>query len=319
MKRTFCVIWLVALTVSGLMGAEAEREWMTDEETGQRIFAREVILSSEQIREMINALDQFAPINRDSFSELKKKVQDPSAKLTIIDVAGVASLEKKEMAWFYELLATNKDPVVRFFGLIPKVMVLKDRAAATNLYQLPRSGLPPSKQWLVENCLHAIGIDPYGDSPAEIFEFLSTTRDEVHPPVGSVAKEFHTKTLDGRNVRLSSFAGKPVLLHFWSTTCGPCIAELPELEKQLKRFKTVHPELVVLGVSLDDNLKQVNTFLQKYDLPWTVVSDKRGWGGEAAKAFHITSIPSDVVIDNEGRVRGYSRTVLSELLKQSPN
>jgi hypothetical protein len=46
------------------------------------------------------------------------------------------------------------------------------------------------------------------------------------------------------------------------------------------------------------------------------VCDRRGWGGQAAKAFHIYAIPSDdVVIDAQGRIAGYSRAFLSELLK----
>jgi len=73
----------------------------------------------------------------------------------------------------------------------------------------------------------------------------------------------------------------------------------------------------VLGVSLDDNLKQLRAFLKKYDLPWLVVCDKRDWGGQAAKTFHITGILSDVVIDKEGRIHSYSRAALSALLKGS--
>ena len=315
MNRFRGIIVSCFIGISSSFAAEPEREWLTDEEMGKQIFQREVVLPATSIPEMIKAMDQFGDTNRDSFTALKKKFQDPDLKLTVMDVAGVASLEKKELLWFYDLLATNKDPVVRFFGLIPKVMVVKDKAAATNLYQLARSGLPESEQWLVENCLHGIGIDPSNESPESIYEFLSTMRDGSHPPVGSVAKDFETTTLQGEKLKLSQFSGKPVLLHFWSTTCGPCIAEFPALEQQLKMLKKGHPELVVLAVSLDDNIQQVNRFLKKYDLPWVVVCDKRGWGGQAARAFHITGIPSDVVIDKEGKIHGYSRTSLSALVK----
>ena len=310
---------LLAIGLFGLLGAirsvpaEAEREWLTDEETGKQIFERQVILPAAAVPEMIKALEQFGDTNRSSVREVKKKIESSNGKLTAMDVAGVASLEKKEITWFYDLLATNRDPVVRVFGLLPKVMVLKEKAAATNLYELPRSDISETERWHVENMLHGIGIDPYHDKPEDIFEFLSKIRDRKHPPVGTMAKDFETFTLEGKKVKLSDFAGKPVLLHFWSTTCGPCIAEFPELQQELKMLKTADPELVVLGVTLDDNLKQVNKFLEKYDLAWTVVCDKRGWGGQAAKAFHITGIPSDVVIDKEGKIRGYSRRVLSSM------
>ena len=315
MNRFLEIALLSLFGIIPSLAAEPEREWLNDEEMGKQIFQREVVLPATCIPELIKAMDQFGDTNRDSTSELKKRLQAPNVKLTVMDVAGVASLEKKEIAWFYDLLATNKDPVVKFFGLIPKVMVVKDKGAATNLYELVRSGLPENEQWLVENCLHGIGIDPYKDCPESIFEFLSTIRDGTHPPIGSVAKDFETFDLNGEKVKLSSFAGKPVLLHFWSTTCGPCIAEFPAVEQELKMLKAAHPELVVLGVSLDDNLKQVNGFLKKYDLPWVVVCDKKGWGGQAARAFHITGIPSDVVFDKDGKIYGYSRSSLSALLK----
>jgi peroxiredoxin len=312
---------LLAVVLFGWLGivcstaAEAEREWLTDGEVGKQIFEREVLLPVPAIPEMIKALEQFGDTNRSSIREVKKTIESSNGKLRLMDLAGVASLEKKEIKWFYDLLATNRDPVVRVFGLMPKVMVLKEKAAATNLYELARSEISETERWQVENILHGIGIDPYKDKPEDIFEFLSAMRERTHPPVGTVAKDFETFTLQGKKVKLSDFAGKPVLLHFWSTTCGPCIAEFPELQQELKMFKAADPELVVLGVSLDDNLKQVNKFLEKYDLAWTVVCDKRGWGGQAAKAFHITGIPSDVVIDKEGKIVGYSRSALSSVLK----
>jgi hypothetical protein len=172
MNRCILPVFVGMLVWVHALAAEPDREWMTDEEIGEQVFGREVNLPSVAVPKIIEALNQHAPTNRSSYSELKKKLEDNARKLTIMDVGAVASLEKPELAWFYDLLATNKDPVVRIFGLVPKVVVLKDRSAATNLYHLARSGLTPKEQWLVENSLHGIGIDPYNDKPDEIFEFF---------------------------------------------------------------------------------------------------------------------------------------------------
>jgi peroxiredoxin len=139
-------------------------------------------------------------------------------------------------------------------------------------------------------------------------------RDRSHPAIGSVAKNFAVATLDSRAIKLSDFKGKPVLLHSWATDCGPCVAEFDNLAKGVREYKTSHPELVIIGISLDDDLKELNRFLSKHDMQWINVCDRRGWGGQAAKAFHINSIPSDVLIDREGKIHAYSRTQLDRLL-----
>lgn len=292
-----------------------EREWLSEEEMGKQIFGRMVFLPKEAFPKILSTIESLDADTKKRLATLKSGIQTNAQGLTIMDIAGLSNVEKKEMAWFYRLLATNSDPVVRFFGLVPMVMVLKEKPAATNLYELGRAkSLAKSDQWLVDNCLHGIGIDVEKDTPEAIFQFITGMRDEGHPAIGSPAPDFAIPTLDGKIVRLSDCKGKPVLLHFWSTTCGPCIAEFPELEKQLGSWKTARPELITMGISLDDNLKVVGAFLKKYRFEWTTCCDRRGWGGDAARAYHITGIPSDVVIDKDGNVSGYSRD-LENLLK----
>jgi len=312
----FCAGLIILVVALGqLARAETERDWLSDEETEKQIFNREVVLPASAIPEMINSLDRVGDTNRSSMLAVKKKLQGVAPKLTIMDVATISNIERTEMAWFYDLLATNKDPVLKCFGLIPQVLVLKSRAAATNLYALGRAQAPNGDQWLIENCLHGIGIDPQKDTPESIFEFISTMRDETRPAIGSVAKNFEIPDLNGKVQKLLDFRGKPVLLHFWSTTCGPCLAEFPALEKELKAWKTSHPDLVVLGISLDDDIKGLKKFLTKYDFRWIAACDRRGWGGDAAKAFHVTGIPNDVVIDSNGKIFSYSWMDVPKLIQ----
>lgn len=298
----------------------AEREWLSNEEMGKQIFGRRVVLPTESLPKIISAIDSLDAETKGRLAALKNGIQTNPQRLKLIDVAGLSNVEKKELAWYYSLLATNADPVVRFFGLIPKVMVLKDKASATNLFELGHAKtLGKSDQWLVDNCLHGVGLDVEKDTPETIFRFISTMRDEAHPAIGSQAPDFSIPTLDGKTQTLSHFKGKPVLIHFWSTTCGPCIAEFPELERQLHAWKVASPDLVVLGISLDDDLKDVAKFLQKYRFDWTACCDRRGWGGEAARAYHITAIPNDVVIDPEGKIVAYSRDAVARSSKTGGN
>ena len=63
------------------------------------------------------------------------------------------------------------------------------------------------------------------------------------------AKDFTLPTLDGKQLSLSSFKGKVVLLNFWATWCGPCKAEIPGFVELQQQYKN---DLVVLGLSVDD-------------------------------------------------------------------
>ncbi len=302
-------LWLSTQSFS----AETEREWLSNDEMGRLIYGRQIALPQSALPTMIEALDRFGNSKRSSTTELKSLLQTNASHLTIMDAAPLLSIEKKELAPVYHLLATNADPVVRFFGLVQEVMVLKEKRAAEDLYKLAHPAAPSPEQVLIDNCLHGVGIDLQQDTADSIFEFLSKMRDETRPAIGSAAKDVAIVALDGRKLKLSDFRGKPVLLHFWSTTCGPCIAEFPELEKELRSLKAAHPDFVVIGLSLDDSLKDLDRFLKKYDLPWIAACDRRGWGGEAAKAFHVTGIPNDVAIDRDGRVYDYSRSGLKKL------
>jgi peroxiredoxin len=291
-----------------------EREWLTNEEMGKQIFERTVVLPAPAIPKILKAIETLSEDQRERVQNFKARLQTNATAVTMKDIAELSNIEEKDLSWYYDLLATNQDSVVRFFGLIPKVILLKDESAAKALYDLGHPASPNKDQLLLDNSLHGIGIDPREDNAKSILEFLGGMRDRTQPPIGSVPKNFAVPTLDGRAIKLSDFQGKPVLLHFWATDCGPCVAEFDNLAKGVLEYKTSHPELVVIGISLDDDLKELNHFLFKHDMQWINVCDRRGWGGQAAKAFHISGIPSDVLIDREGKIHAYSRTQLNRLL-----
>lgn len=111
-------------------------------------------------------------------------------------------------------------------------------------------------------------------------------------------------TLDGGEVTLESFRGRPVLLTFWASWCGPCRVELPELEKLYGEL--VGTGFVVLTVNVDTTTVAAKRFiaatgvdLPVYRLPPSVL-----------EALGVDSIPTNILIGPEGRAdmvtRGYS-------------
>lgn len=120
--------------------------------------------------------------------------------------------------------------------------------------------------------------------------------------IGSMAPEFSLKDTLGHPVALSSYRGKYVLVDFWSSYCGPCRAENPNIVKMYAKF---HPKgFEILGVSFDEKRDRQNwlSAIHHDGLTWQQVSNLTGWDNEAAKLYFIRLIPQNVLLDPNGRI-----------------
>ncbi len=96
-----------------------------------------------------------------------------------------------------------------------------------------------------------------------------------------------TVTLDDRD--------RPVILNFWASWCEPCTREMPALVE----FATVHPELDVIGVAVNDRPADSRRFAEEIGIPFELAVDR---GGDVAADFNVQGLPVTVVIDADGRV-----------------
>lgn len=133
--------------------------------------------------------------------------------------------------------------------------------------------------------------------------------------VGAMAMDFSQNDTAGKKVSLSDFRGKYVLLDFWASWCGPCRAENPNLVAAYNQYKDKN--FTVLGVSLDrENQKQAwLNAIYKDGLAWTHVSDLGFWDNEAARLYGINAIPSNFLIDPNGKI--LAKNLSGEKLKQA--
>jgi peroxiredoxin len=120
--------------------------------------------------------------------------------------------------------------------------------------------------------------------------------------VGQMAPEFTQATPDGRQISLTAYRGKYVLIDFWASWCGPCRAENPNLLRAYQQYKAKNFD--ILGVSLDEagNRAKWVKAIQDDQLPWTQVAELKGWTSKAARAYFVTAIPQNFLIDPTGKI-----------------
>ncbi len=118
--------------------------------------------------------------------------------------------------------------------------------------------------------------------------------------LGANALDFSQKDVDGKEVKLSDYKGKYVLIDFWASWCGPCRQENPNLVSAYKAYK--EKGFNVLGVSLDRSKDPWLKAIKDDELTWTQVSDLKFWKNEVAEQYGIVSIPQNFLIDPAGKI-----------------
>jgi peroxiredoxin len=129
----------------------------------------------------------------------------------------------------------------------------------------------------------------------------------VEPVLNAQAPDFTLETVEGEKVQLSDFNGRPVLINFWATWCGPCRIEMPAIQDRFATYQ--EPGLVVLAVNYDESRGAVSIFRDEMGLTFPLLLDP---GGEVQQLYRNRSYPTSFFVDEQGIIRSHHIGVMTE-------
>jgi thiol-disulfide isomerase/thioredoxin len=139
----------------------------------------------------------------------------------------------------------------------------------------------------------AAALDP---ELKEAAEQLLAKLDRVGKPLN-----IKFKAVDGREIDLGNMKGKVVLVDFWATWCGPCMAELPGVKQTYEKLHDKGFEIV--GISFDRDLDKLKQVLTREKMTWPQYFEGAGEGNKYGEEFGITGIPTMWLVDKKGVLR----------------
>lgn len=138
-------------------------------------------------------------------------------------------------------------------------------------------------------------------------DILATLR---YATVGGTVSDFAGSRLDGVEEGIADFGGQVLLVDFWATWCGPCIAGLPKLRDLMAELPSERFE--ILSISIDAELESVIDFQEDESMPWA--QWHIGVGSELAKIWQVNAIPAYVLIDGQGRILAKGNALTDDFL-----
>ena len=136
------------------------------------------------------------------------------------------------------------------------------------------------REWLFLFVLGGIGLHLVGQWRA--------------PALAGPAPAFELRDLNGALTRLADFRGRPVVLNFWATWCGPCRFEIPSFSS----FAVANPEVAVLGIAVDGTRETLQFAVDELGIEYPVLRGR----GDVQAAYGVSTLPTTVVIDRLGQV-----------------
>ena len=141
----------------------------------------------------------------------------------------------------------------------------------------------------------------YGALSGEMQGSMIAEQTQEAPPPGASAApkapDFAVTDAEGKQVRLSDYVGKPVVLNFWASWCGPCKSEMPDFQAAYETYGDVQFLMVNMTDGSRETVDRAKAYVEEMGFTFPVLFDTQS---EAAMTYGVTAIPSTYFIDSEG-------------------
>ena len=166
--------------------------------------------------------------------------------------------------------------------------------------------------------LGRIIADYPGSQPARMAEGSIRRIDSLGQPFALTFSD----AIHGNTVTMKALQGKVVVIDFWATWCGPCIAEMPKMKELYAKYKDQGVEFI--GVSLDlpgEGLAKLKKYVEANEMHWPQYYQGKGWDSEFSQSWGINSIPALFIVDADGNLhsteaRAKLESLIPELIKK---
>lgn len=201
-----------------------------------------------------------------------------------------------------------------------------DHASATEiandvLAYLERFGLDKSTYATASTIARTLGYSEHTEVAAMLYEQMvpffqeaddAQLRERADSIMGAARRlrllgntmELSGQTAEGTDFDWSAYRGKVVLVDFWASWCGPCIAEIPNMKKNLELYGDRGFEIV--GINMDSTRKAFEKCVEDREITWVnLVSEEKGqkgWQAPMATYYGVSAIPTAILVDQEGKV-----------------
>ena len=233
-----------------------------------------------------------------SFEEGVKNLQrDYSAKME--QGANPDSLEKVINKAYEELKANLSDATLKYIKAHPDMeacVSMLDNVDVENYKEVLAALSPAVREGRMKGL-----VDHFADYAQKALEREAAKKNTVE---GNVAPDFTLKSIDGKNISLSSLKGKVVVLDFWGSWCGWCIKGMPKRKEYYAKYKG---KLEILGIDCNDTEQKWRDAVKKHELPWLHVRNEGN--PDVTVLYGISGCPTKIVVDAEGKI---SKVVVGE-------